>query len=51
MVMEGESLLNDASSFTLFTVFISYLQVSAGWLPVCCSLAGWLVCWGAAGWR
>ncbi len=30
MVMEGESLLNDASSFTLFTVFISYLQVGAG---------------------
>jgi hypothetical protein len=30
MVLEGESLLNDASSFTLFFVFTSYLKKSAG---------------------
>lgn len=30
MVLEGESLLNDASSFTLFFVFTSYLKKSSG---------------------
>jgi NhaP-type Na+/H+ or K+/H+ antiporter len=29
MVMEGESLLNDASAFTLFFVFTSYMKKSS----------------------